>query len=125
MSTTPDHKDDKRDQPQQNSERDPKDSSANVSQKEQRTEGANDDQSLNFNHASLRDVELRWQEIESSYRNHYPSLTDEDLKYREGTFDTVMARIAKRTNKSVQEVNDEIWEWDSDYFDPNEASNRS
>ncbi|TXE07338.1 hypothetical protein ES711_11250 [Gelidibacter salicanalis] len=125
MSTTPDHKNDKRNQPQQNSERDSKDSSANVSQKGQRTEGANDDQSLNFNHASLRDVELRWQEIESSYRNYYPNLTDEDLEYHEGTFDTVMARIAKRTNKSVQEVNDEIWEWDSDYFDPNEASNRS
>ncbi len=124
MSTTPDNQNDKRNQHQQSSERDSQDARNDAPREGQRGDRANEDQQTQSTSKSLRDVELRWQEIESSYRNYYPNLTDEDLEYREGTFDTVMDRIAKRTNKSVQEVNDEIWEWDSDYFDPNDASSR-
>lgn len=124
MSTTPDNQNDKRDQHQQSSERDSQNARNDAPREGQRGDRANEDQQTQSASKSLRDVELRWQEIESSYRNYYPNLTDEDLEYREGTFDTVMDRIAKRTNKSVQEVNDEIWEWDSDYFDPNDASSR-
>lgn len=67
--------------------------------------------------SSTRDIEMRWQEIEKDFKSHYPELSEEDLKYREGEFNEMIERIAKRTNKSSQEVRDKIWEWDSDRFE--------
>lgn len=71
--------------------------------------------------SSTRDIEMRWQEIEKDFKSHYPELSEEDLKYREGEFNQMIERIAKRTNKSSQEVRDKIWEWDSDRFEAEDA----
>lgn len=60
-----------------------------------------------------RDIESRWQDIESDYRRRYPDITDEDVDYREGEFDNMTDRLAKRTNRSRDQVNDEIQNWDS------------
>lgn len=62
---------------------------------------------------SSDDVESRWNDIESDYRRRYPNITDDDVNYRQGEFDTMTDRIAKRTNRSREAVNDEIRNWNS------------
>lgn len=57
-------------------------------------------------------VESRWPDIESDYRKRYPKLTDNDLHDHSGDFDLVAARIAKRTNRTPEEVKKEIRDWD-------------
>lgn len=74
------------------------------------------------NDSSTRDIEMRWLEIERDFKSHYPELSDEDLKYHEGEFNTMIERIGKRTNKNPQEVRDKIWEWDSDRFEVDNES---
>lgn len=81
-------------------------------------ENLNENQRAREDNSSTRDIEMRWQEIEKDFKSHYPQLSDEDLTYSDGEFNQMIERIAKRTNKSTQEVHDKIWEWDSDRFEP-------
>ena len=62
---------------------------------------------------SGRDVESRWNGIESDYRKKHPSVTNEDVDYRSGEFDNMTDRIAKRTNRNRNDVNGKIRNWDS------------
>lgn len=59
-----------------------------------------------------QDIEKRWPEIESDYRKHYPKITDEDVRHRSSEFDQIANRIAKRTNRTPEEVKKEIRAWD-------------
>lgn len=57
-------------------------------------------------------TETRWTDIESDYRKRYPDLTDEDLHTESGEFEQMAYRIAKRTNRTPEEVTKEIRDWD-------------
>lgn len=60
---------------------------------------------------SSRNIESRWTDIESDYRKRYKNLTDNDVNYRDGDFDNMTDRTTKRTNRSREDVNDEIKNW--------------
>ncbi|MEO5789227.1 MAG: hypothetical protein ACOH2D_12040 [Gelidibacter sp.] len=55
--------------------------------------------------------ETQWKNIQSDYRKKYPNITDEDLDYESGDFDNMTGRIAKRTNRNREDVNNEIRDW--------------
>lgn len=61
----------------------------------------------------LQDIEDRWNEINEEYRRRYPNLTSDDVDYRAGEFDNMTDRIAQRTNRSREDVQDEIRNWNS------------
>src|SRR5690554_6612134 len=60
---------------------------------------------------SNQDWQSQWPDIESDYRDRYPSLTEEDVDYSDGDFDSMSDRIAKRTNRNYQDVQNEIRTW--------------
>lgn len=57
-------------------------------------------------------IERRWNDIENDYRKRYPNITDEDVTYQSGDFDNMTGRIAKRTNRNLEEVTNEIRDWE-------------
>ena len=59
------------------------------------------------------DMVNAWKDIETDYRKRYPNITDEDVHYKSGEFDSMTDRIAKRTNRNRQDVNNEIKDWQS------------
>lgn len=62
-------------------------------------------------------MERRWENIRNQYRDRYPELNEDDVNYREGEFDTMTDRIAKRTNRSREQVQNEIRDWNNEYLD--------
>ncbi|MEO8773058.1 MAG: hypothetical protein ABI371_01905 [Gelidibacter sp.] len=70
-----------------------------------------DENTHQSNSESTGDMETRWKNIESDYRSRYPNVTDEDVNYKSGEFDSMTGRIAKRTNRNREDVNNEIREW--------------
>ncbi|TXE05505.1 hypothetical protein ES711_15675 [Gelidibacter salicanalis] len=56
-------------------------------------------------------LEDRWETIRKEYRKEYPNITDEDVDYRTGEFDMLAQNIARRTNRSREEVSEEIRSW--------------
>lgn len=70
------------------------------------------------------DWQSQWTDIESDYRKRYPSLTDEDLDYSDDDFDGLSDRIAKRTNRNYQDVQDEIRNWNTSGRDRGTSSDR-
>ncbi len=75
-----------------------------VSYDENRLQKSNQDES---------DNESRWKDIEDDYRKRYPNVTDEDVNYQSDGFDDMTGRIAKRTNRNREDVNNEIRDWQS------------
>lgn len=63
------------------------------------------------NEEANREVESRWKAIESDYRKRYPKITDEDVNYKSDDFNIMTKRIAKRTNRTPEEVHKEISNW--------------
>ena len=61
---------------------------------------------------NLDDLQKKWNEIQTEYRKQYPSLTSEDVDYRSGEFNSMTDRVAKRTNRSREEIRNEINDWD-------------
>lgn len=59
------------------------------------------------------DLEGLWSNIEQDYRKQYPNITEEDITYRTGEFDGMTQKIARRTNRSRDQVVDEIKNWKS------------
>ncbi len=57
-------------------------------------------------------LEGRWSNIQADYRKKNPTITDEDIDFKSGEFDHMIASVARRTNKSVTEVEKEIRTWD-------------
>lgn len=64
--------------------------------------------------SNSQDLERKWNSISTDYRKRYPNITSEDVDYRQGEFDNMTERIAKRTNRSRQQVSQEIQDWNSD-----------
>ncbi len=59
----------------------------------------------------LDKLEQKWDKISMIYRKEYPELKEEDLSYRQGEFDLMTDRIAKRTNRSREAIWQEIRNW--------------
>ena len=63
-------------------------------------------------HLNINDLQKKWNEIQKEYRKQYPSLTSEDVDYRTGEFGKMTERLAKRTNRSPEDIRNEINDWD-------------
>ena len=57
------------------------------------------------------DSEKLWRAIKSEYKNRHPSLTEDDIDFQHGNYEELKQRIAKRTSRSVEEVDKEIRNW--------------
>lgn len=57
-------------------------------------------------------LEGRWSNIQADYRKKNPDITDAVIEFKDGEFDHMIASIARRTNKTIQEVEKEIRNWD-------------
>lgn len=71
--------------------------------------GYTEDSKLNDSDNSL---EGKWSNIQADYRKKHPNITDDDINFKEGKFDHMIASIARRTNKSAEDVENEIRSWD-------------
>lgn len=76
------------------------------------TQQSNSDTQSSQEH--IEETERRWNNISKDYRRRYPNLTSEDVDYRQGEFDNMTDRIAQRTNRSREDVQNEIRNWDSE-----------
>lgn len=56
-------------------------------------------------------LEGRWSNIQADYRKKYPNITDDDIDFKDGKFDHMIASVARRTDRSTKEVEKEIREW--------------
>ncbi len=70
--------------------------------------GYTEDSKLNSSDDSL---EGRWSNIQADYRKKYPNITDDDIKFRDGDFDHAIASIARRTDRSAKDVENDIKNW--------------
>lgn len=57
-------------------------------------------------------LEGRWSNIQADYRKKYPNITDDDINFRSGEFDHMIASIARRTNRSTEDIKNDIRNWD-------------
>lgn len=57
------------------------------------------------------DLEDQWYDIETDYRERYPDLTDDDVKVQAGRFDQTLDRIGRRTERSPDQVRQDIENW--------------
>ncbi len=62
----------------------------------------------------LRRLEERWPVVQDSFRERYPKITDDDVKYNKGEFDNMLGRVENRTGKSRSALENEIRNWDND-----------
>lgn len=65
----------------------------------------------NRNHSNSEDYEQKWERMSNSYREQYPNLRDKDVEYRTGEFDDMTHRIARRTNRTREDVQMDIRNW--------------
>lgn len=70
--------------------------------------GYTEDSKLNSSNDSL---EGKWSNIQADYRKKNPTITDEDLDFKSGEFDHMIASIARRTNRSTEDIENEIKNW--------------
>lgn len=70
--------------------------------------GYTEDSKLNSADDSL---EGRWSNIQSDYRKKNPEITDKDVDFKSGDFDHAISNIARRTNKSKEDVKNDIKNW--------------
>ena len=70
--------------------------------------GYTEDSKLNTTDDSL---EGKWSNIQSDYRKKYSELTDEDVDTTEGDFNDLVNRVARRTQRSRKDVEDDIRGW--------------
>ncbi|MGJ8592833.1 MAG: hypothetical protein ACSHXF_09810 [Aquaticitalea sp.] len=80
-----------------------------MSEDKNKHRGFTEDSKLNFTDDSL---EGRWSNIQADYRKKYPELEDEDVA-NTNDFDDMVNRIARRTQRSKQDVEDDIRGWTS------------
>lgn len=59
-------------------------------------------------------LEGRWSNIQADYRKKYPEITDADIDSRSDGFDYMIAQVARRTNRSKQDVENDIRGWTND-----------
>lgn len=80
-----------------------------MSEDKNKHRGFTENSKLNFTDDSL---EGRWSNIQSDYRKKYPQIEDEDINDT-NNFDDLVNSIARRTQRSRQDVEDEIRSWTS------------
>ncbi|HLT33248.1 MAG TPA: hypothetical protein VKZ98_05605 [Aquaticitalea sp.] len=73
--------------------------------------GYTEDSKLNPSDDSL---EGRWSNIQSDYRKKYPQLIEDDIIYGKNKFHEMIDRIARRTDRSRAQVENEIRGWTND-----------
>jgi|26BtaG_2_1085354.scaffolds.fasta_scaffold02068_7 predicted nucleic acid-binding protein len=56
-------------------------------------------------------LEGRWSNIQADYRKKNPSITDDDVNFKSGEFDHMIASIARRTNRSAEDIKNDIRNW--------------
>ncbi len=59
-------------------------------------------------------LERNWKYMRIYYRQQYPNITDEDVNYKDGEFNTMTERIAQRTNRRRQDVQNDIRNWNNE-----------
>lgn len=75
----------------------------------------NEDNGNKQNQDSIQQMERNWEGMKQSYRQQYPQITDEDVNFRSGEFDTMTDRIAQRTGRKKHDVHRDILNWSADY----------
>ncbi|MBO3099000.1 hypothetical protein [Gelidibacter pelagius] len=70
--------------------------------------GYDADSKLNASDDSL---EGRWSNIQADYRKKNPSITDDDVNFKSGEFDHMIASIARRTKRSAEDIKNDIRNW--------------
>ena len=58
-------------------------------------------------------LEKQWLAVRDEYLANYPDLKDVDTDYEEGSFHTVIARLAENKKRSAEEIQNEILDWSS------------
>jgi hypothetical protein len=53
----------------------------------------------------------RWSEVKRQLRLQYPQLTEDDLRFEEGTEEELYQRIAERIGSTHQDIRDEVEAW--------------
>jgi len=81
-----------------------------MSEDSKKHRGYTEDSKLNPTDDSL---EGRWSNIQADYRKKYPELEDDDVNLVNNDFDAMVNRIARRTDRSHQDVKDDIKGWTS------------
>ncbi|QWX83772.1 hypothetical protein H0I23_15170 [Cellulophaga sp. HaHaR_3_176] len=60
------------------------------------------------------ELEEQWLAVRDEYLAHYPYVLDSDTKYEKGSFYIIIENLAKRTQRSPEEIHNEILNWNSD-----------
>lgn len=81
-----------------------------MSEDSKKHRGYTEDSKLNPTDDSL---EGRWSNIQADYRKKYPELEDDDVNLVNNDFDAMVNRIARRTSRSRQDVENDIKSWTS------------
>lgn len=63
-------------------------------------------------HDADNSLEGRWSNIQADYRKKNPQITDADIDFKDGEFDHMIASVARRTDKTIEQVKNEIRNWD-------------
>ncbi|CAH8283454.1 hypothetical protein EV196_102410 [Mariniflexile fucanivorans] len=93
--------------------------------KDQNRENDSQNQNKDFQNQKFgNQTENNWNRVRDQYREKYPSLSNEDTQYRNGKFDDMTDRIANKTNRSRDQVQDEIKNWDYDKYDDDNQNYR-
>jgi len=71
---------------------------------------------LNKESQTHNNLDAKWGEIQSEYRQRYPELMNEDLSYEPDQFDILAKRIAKKTLRTPEEVREEIQNWNPSLY---------
>ncbi|HLT32582.1 MAG TPA: hypothetical protein VKZ98_02220 [Aquaticitalea sp.] len=58
-----------------------------------------------------QDFGNRWSMVQHSYIKKFPNLTDEDVEYNLHGYNGMIHRIATRTHRTQQEVENDIRDW--------------
>jgi len=101
----------------QNENLDSRSSGTSTAQTKQSSGNAQGNQKRQLN---AQEREQQWGNIKKSYRQKYPNLTEEDVSYRSGEFDNMTQRVAQKTNRSRDQVNQEIDTWNDKRQNRNE-----
>lgn len=58
-------------------------------------------------------LEAQWLAVRDEYLSHYPDVKDADSEYEKGSLSVIIESIAKRRQRTMKEIRDEIMEWSS------------
>jgi len=58
-------------------------------------------------------LEEQWHAVRDEYLSHYPGLENVNTNYEEGSFNTLIDRLAEKHQRSTKEIRHEILNWTS------------